>query len=140
MVRAAEERSLDRPTHAVDHYRKAHDHACKALSKPSGGGVQVGGEDAMPLTFRLLESVPNPFSGSAAISFEIPEATEVSLRVYDLSGRLVRTIVDTYVTEGNHRAEWDGRDDAEARAGAGIYFLRLVGGSSTSSRKVVLVR
>jgi len=88
----------------------------------------------------LSPNYPNPFGPSTTVSFLLPEPSHVSLRVYDVSGRLVRELADTRIEAGSHVRTWDGRDDDGRAVAAGVYFFRLGVGSRTETRRTVLVR
>jgi M6 family metalloprotease-like protein len=90
--------------------------------------------------FALEPCVPNPFNPSTAIRFVLPERANVNLAVYDVSGRLVRTLASETLPAGRHERVWDGRDDAGARAGSGVYLCRLDAGSKVASVKVLLLK
>ena len=90
--------------------------------------------------YRLHESVPNPASRGTTIRFDLPAASHVSLRVYDIAGRLVRSLVDQPREAGRHRVVWDGRSDAGLDAGGGVYFYRLEAGAYQATRRMVLLR
>ncbi len=62
----------------------------------------------------------------------------MTLRLYDLQGRVVRTLVDQDAEAGPFAAQWDGRSDDGARMRRGVYFVRLVAGAQTSEKKLVL--
>ena len=79
----------------------------------------------------------NPGTGSR-LEFTVPSASRVSLMVYDVQGRVVRTLVDQDAEAGPFSAQWDGRADDGARMGRGVYFARLVAGTLTSEKKLVL--
>ena len=64
----------------------------------------------------------------------------MTLRVYDVTGRLVRTLHDRHTTAGSHVASWNGRDDLGARAASGVYFYRIDAGGRTHTRKMTLLR
>jgi hypothetical protein len=87
--------------------------------------------------FRMRVVGANPGTDSR-LEFSLPSASRVSLKVYDLQGRAVRTLVDQDAEAGTFSARWDGRSDTGARMGRGIYFARLVAGSQTTERKLVL--
>ena len=90
--------------------------------------------------FALAPGRPNPFSGETLLSFSMPVAGSVQLSVFDVGGRLVRTLATGPQTAGEHVARWDGRDEAGARVAPGTYFVRLKGKGGTLSRSVVLIR
>jgi len=87
----------------------------------------------------LLGSAPNPFVSSTAVRFSIQERQRVSVRVYDLGGRLVRTLIDGMADPGVHELAWDGRSD-RGMAAAGIYFCRVEVQGSSATTKMVMAR
>ncbi len=101
-------------------------------------GVQEGDVSAGA---RASYNYPNPFNPSTVITYAVPSpGGSVLLRVYDLSGRLVRTLVSEWVREGEHSAVWDGKSDSGREVGSGIYFYRLTVGGETFERKMVLLK
>lgn len=93
-------------------------------------------------SFALRPPCPNPFgSGQGTrIAFAAPRATVATLRVFDLRGRVVKTLHDGAVEQGVYRFDWNGSDDAGRRAAAGVYFLRLKTPETNLIRKVLYVR
>jgi hypothetical protein len=89
---------------------------------------------------RLLKTYPNPFNPQATIRFELERDTHVTLRAYDVQGRAVRTLVDSYVAAGVREIRWDGRDGAGRNLPSGTYFLRLEAGRDSQSRTVTLLK
>jgi hypothetical protein len=102
------------------------------------GSVVVG--SAIPRYLVLHQNLPNPFNPSTEIAFDLPAAGHVTLRIYDVTGRSVRTLVDGRLEPAAHRIRWDGRDDHGRRVGSGIYFYHLRAGDQTLSRKLVMVQ
>jgi hypothetical protein len=89
----------------------------------------------------LRPNTPNPFSARTTIGFDLPRNDRVSLHIYDVSGRQVRTLVAGRVMEaGSHQLEWDGRADAGGRVEAGLYFCRIDVGTDSQTRRVVFAR
>ena len=88
----------------------------------------------------LEQSRPNPMSARAAIAFQLAPGDEgvVSLRVFDVSGRRIRTLAQGYRPAGPHHVEWDRTDDSGARVGRGVYFYRLQTPRRTIARKLVV--
>jgi flagellar hook assembly protein FlgD len=76
---------------------------------------------------------PNPSNPATVVAYDLPEATHVTLRVVDVRGRIVRTLVDGWRPAGAHRARWDGRDDRGRSVASGRYFAV---GEWTGTRKV----
>lgn len=83
---------------------------------------------------------PNPTRGSTTIGFALPREANVRLRIYDVAGRLVRTLVDGQVGAGEGVKIWDGKHNGGAQAAGGVYFYRLETGAQTLTRKMILVR
>ncbi len=91
--------------------------------------------------YRLYANSPNPFGPNTVVRYALRERAVVRLRVYDVAGRRVRTLVDSEAqAPGPHEARWDGRDDAGHAAASGVYFYRLQAGPYTESRRMVLLR
>ena len=84
---------------------------------------------------------PNPFNPQTTIAFDLPRALEVSLEIYDLKGRLVRTLLSGNPhSAGNHKQVWDGRDaDGQATA-SGVYFYRFTAGDQNRVGKLTLLK
>jgi hypothetical protein len=87
----------------------------------------------------LLGARPNPTSGATEIGFVLPADARVSLRIYDVHGRLVRTLIDATMPAGVHRAIW-GAGDRERVAKSGIYFAKLKVGTTERSERILLLR
>jgi hypothetical protein len=83
---------------------------------------------------------PNPFTNETVISFAIQNPTLVSLDVFSVEGRRIRTLVRDRIGSGLHRVEWDGRDSAGRQVASGIYFLRIHAGDLRETRRIVLLR
>jgi len=94
-----------------------------------------------PLALNLLyPSVPNPFNPSTLISFEMAGAGHASLKVYDVAGNLVRTLVDDERGAGRHSVTWDGRNESGWVAATGVYLYRFETGTSVQTRRMTLVK
>ncbi|HEY6193180.1 MAG TPA: T9SS type A sorting domain-containing protein [Bacteroidota bacterium] len=98
-------------------------------------GVREGLAAGIPSEFKLYQNFPNPFNPRTIISYEIPTPTPVVLKVYDLFGREVATLVDGVQDAGFKSVQWDATGMA-----SGVYFYRLSAGRFTQTRKLVLVR
>ncbi|MCB1060092.1 MAG: T9SS type A sorting domain-containing protein [Calditrichaeota bacterium] len=89
----------------------------------------------LPSSITLHPNYPNPFNPTTEISFELPRATNVSLRVFDLLGREVAVLVNGDMSAGAHRVEFNGKELA-----SGVYFYRLDAGEFSRTRKMVLLK
>ena len=106
---------------------------------PSRSAQQAMGSAAVT---RLGRGYPNPVRasiGSSSIDFALARASRATLRVFDASGRLVRTVVDATLEQGPHTARWDCRDELGAKVASGVYFYRLEAGGYAESRRLVLL-
>jgi len=89
---------------------------------------------------RLLPNVPNPFNPTTEIHFELDQPGMVRVSVYDISGRLVETLVQEHLEAGTHTRLWEGRDLSGRQVPSGSYFLRLQSGQHTVNRKMLLIK
>lgn len=100
---------------------------------PNLSGVESQPVIKRPVSVALFASAPNPTKGNATISYSIPAQSEVSLKVYDATGRLVRTLASGTREAGVHSVTLDGRG-----LGSGVYFYRLQAGNFTATKKLVI--
>jgi plastocyanin len=100
------------------------------------------GPASLPKAFSLAQNVPNPFNPSTTIKFDVPEGTPVtvSLKVYDIRGRLVNTLVNDIRQSGTYSVFWDGTDDLGRQVPSGVYFYRMQAGDFMQTRKMVLLK
>lgn len=94
-------------------------------------------DGVIPTRFDLTSTSANPFTSIAALHYALPRAGMADLGIYDVTGRLVRTLVDGPVAAGNYAADWDGRDDGGNPMPSGIYFARLRAGGEEKRLKLV---
>jgi len=83
---------------------------------------------------------PNPFIGSTALSYYIPQSNRVELQIYDVSGRLVQSLIDEMCNPGHHMLVWDATDDAGKTVPVGIYFVRFATSDYERIEKLILLR
>jgi hypothetical protein len=102
-------------------------------------GTPVGVE-TVPASFALKGNFPNPFNPTTTIKFALAASEYVHLNVYDLGGRLVKTLVDEPMTAANHEVIWDGKDNSGARVASGVYFYKLVAGEFNATDKMVMLK
>ena len=96
--------------------------------------------DAIPHEFRLISNYPNPFNMNTLIRFSIPSGGDVSLDIFDLLGRRIRSFDINNLNAGIHEISWDGRNrDGEALA-SGIYFYKLEFGRLSQTRRMTLIK
>ena len=100
----------------------------------------TGTGDLGPTSISMGPARPNPFSGSTTIELLLPRSAPVSLEVYDVAGRRVRTLVSGTLGPGRHTIVWDGMNSSGAEVSPGIYFTRLVSGRRRLTGKAVVLR
>jgi flagellar hook assembly protein FlgD len=88
----------------------------------------------------LKQNYPNPFNPSTLIDFEVFESSEVSLSVYDLSGRLVKNLLSSNLNSGAYSVEWNGKNTNGVSAAAGVYFYSISSKESTIIKKMSLIK
>jgi hypothetical protein len=120
-----------------DWFVVAHGSYSSSPSQTSGGVAKPA--SGPPPALALGAARPNPSQGAVMIPFSLPNEREVTLRLYDVSGRLVRTLLTGRRPAGEHDVLWDARSDAGSRAPQGVYFYRLQADDWVSQRKVVLL-
>jgi hypothetical protein len=125
-----------------DHYKiTALDHAGNESDPASPESITGVDEPAMPARFALYRSVPNPLRSGTEIAYDVPaDGGEVTLTVYNVAGRRVRTLVDGPQTPGRKSATWDGRDDRGNVVGSGVYYCRLEATGYEQSIKITVLR
>jgi hypothetical protein len=106
----------------------------------SPDGVTGIGGTPVPTASYLEQNTPNPFGAATRIAFGLKEASNVSLSVYDVSGRLVRVLMSGSKTAQCYEVVWDGRDEHNRPVASGVYFLSLKAGPFTQTRKMVVAR
>lgn len=88
----------------------------------------------------MVQNYPNPFNPDTVIRFNLPVSAQTQLNVYDMSGRLVRTLVNGTVNAGTHQVTWNATDNAGNVLPSGMYVYRLAAGELTASGKMVYVK
>jgi formylglycine-generating enzyme required for sulfatase activity len=93
-----------------------------------------------PHTYKLRQNYPNPFNPETTISFDLPKTSVVSLIIYDVLGREIKTLVSEQKSAGLYDYIWDGNNDAGNQVKSGVYIYRIQTGDFTFSRKMILIR
>ncbi|MBD3367519.1 MAG: T9SS type A sorting domain-containing protein [Candidatus Eisenbacteria bacterium] len=102
-----------------------------------GTGIGEKGFDR----FHLEQNVPNPFNPVTTIAYQVPSGgADVRIEIYDVSGRLVKTLVDEHRPAGRHEVSWVGRDASGDEVASGVYFCRMNAGGEKMTRKMLLLK
>jgi hypothetical protein len=122
----------------------AYDAVQNATSDDSDADFRITGatpaDDVPVQRLTLDQNHPNPFNPRTEIHFALPRAQEVQLRIYDVEGRLVRTLVAEPRQAGRHAVVWSGDNDRGERVASGLYFYRLTTEESSLTRKMMLLK
>ena len=98
-------------------------------------GVGENRRTKNPISLTLKQNCPNPFSSLTNISYQIPNSSHVSLKVYDIAGREVATLIDGFKRQGEYSVKWDAAENS-----LGIYLYRLTVGGFSETKRCIIVR
>jgi hypothetical protein len=107
---------------------------------PGPGGDPGTGTPPLPLHLQFHRVAPNPFVGRTVVAFDLPEARDAEVRVFDIGGALVRTLWSGMLGAGRHRFEWNASGDDGRRVAPGLYLVRTRVGDVERSQKLVVLR
>ncbi len=97
-----------------------------------------------PESFDLVQNYPNPFNPTTTIRFAVPSelegAAHATLKVYDLSGREVKTLINEAMSPGEYSVDWDATNNEGEKVAGGVYLYRLVAGDYTATKKMILMK
>ncbi|UCE17251.1 MAG: T9SS type A sorting domain-containing protein [Gemmatimonadota bacterium] len=103
----------------------------------------VKGESRVPMEYTLEQNHPNPFNATTDIGYQIPDCGSpghTTLKIYNMLGREVVTLVDDMKEPGLYKATWNGRDAHGSDVASGVYFCRLTAGNFTATRRMLLMK
>lgn len=119
----------------------------RVLSAATGSSITVelsasttGTHESDVPSSTYIRAIPNPTRGFASISFGLANAAVVTLEVFDVAGRRVRSVAKEWVAAGRHARSWDGRDESGSAVAAGIYVLRFRAGAELRTERIVVAR
>ncbi|MCH7760909.1 T9SS type A sorting domain-containing protein [candidate division TA06 bacterium] len=89
---------------------------------------------------KLSQNSPNPFQLQTIIEYQLPQTAELSIKIYNLLGQVVKTLVEKKQQAGYYTILWDGRDEARRQVTSGVYFFRFTSKNFSKTRKIILLR
>lgn len=117
----------------------SHDWMVRLLQAPGAGGIFVD-TDELPVRYKLYSGYPNPFREKTSIAFDLPNKSNCSIEVFDITGRKIKTLMNGVLKAGHYNLEWDGSDKDGRKVSNGIYFYRMKTDSFNEVKKVILIR
>jgi len=103
-------------------------------------GIEEINNGTIPTLFNLYQNMPNPFSFQTAIRYSIPRECNVSLSIYDISGKLVKTLINETMNAGVYTISWNGNDNDGRKVGQGVYFYILKTTAEETQKKMLMLR
>lgn len=104
----------------------------QAVSAVNGNGL--------PTEFALSQNYPNPFNPTTTVNFDLPNKSDVSIKIYNVLGQVVNTLVDESLEAGSYKVEWDGNNDNGLHAASGVYFYKIVAGDFVQTKKMMMLK
>jgi len=130
----------DSPCNAVCGIMGAFEIGCSSSAGPDTPDVASADGDVLPAVTQLRGNYPNPFNPQTTIAFDLSQPGHARVDVYDLAGRLVRTLHSGVLAAGPHQVMWNGRGSEGRMSAAGIYFFRLKTELVTDTQRMTLVK
>ncbi|MCD4818808.1 MAG: T9SS type A sorting domain-containing protein [Candidatus Cloacimonetes bacterium] len=93
-----------------------------------------------PNIYSLSPNYPNPFNPETTIDFSLKETDNVSLKVYNIKGQLVKTLVNEKKETGNHSIVWNGKDNNDRKVSSGVYFYQINADEFTDVKKMMMIK
>ncbi|MFC2084819.1 T9SS type A sorting domain-containing protein, partial [Bacteroidota bacterium] len=97
-------------------------------------------ESIIPDKFDVAQNYPNPFNPATTLRYGLPKASFVSIKIYNLLGQLVKTLVNEDVSAGIYEVQWNGDDESGRKVASGTYIYRVVAGKNVVTKKMVLLK
>jgi hypothetical protein len=97
-------------------------------------------DEFLPVSHNLFQNYPNPFNPSTIISYSIPNVSFVSLKIYDILGREVKTLVNSEQNTGIYNIQWNGDNNYGSKVSSGIYLYKIEAGNFMMTKKMILLK
>ncbi|NIV72599.1 MAG: T9SS type A sorting domain-containing protein [Calditrichae bacterium] len=102
--------------------------------------IELDKTSNLPKRFDLLQNYPNPFNSQTIIRFRLAKSERVTIKIYNLLGETVNTLIDENMEAGRFRVVWEGKDNHGNSVSSGLYFLQMTARSFQKTRKLILIR
>jgi hypothetical protein len=107
------------------------------ITDPDNVGVDT---NTGPFSFALHQNFPNPFNPSTEIQYEIPDDLLISVSIYDVAGRHIRSLINEDKLAGSYSTIWDGKNDLGSSVAAGVYIYSIEAGKHRQNKKAVYLK
>jgi hypothetical protein len=104
------------------------------------GSVTDVTDEALPVSYELFQNYPNPFNPSTIISYALPRASFVTIKIYDMLGREVKTLVNSEQNAGILNVQWNGENDFGSKVSSGAYIFMIKTGDFFQAKKMILLK
>jgi hypothetical protein len=113
----------------------------KKLTFSTSTGVnEISKEQELIRTFELFQNYPNPFNPTTQIEYQIANAGHVEIQVFNITGKLIKTLTSSELSAGKYTVNWNGKDNDNRPVASGIYIYRVMFGNSVLSKKMLLLK
>ena len=109
------------------------------IYKPDSS-TSVNSDQILPIETNLYQNYPSPFNPSTNIKFRISETGIVSIKIFNVLGKEIRTLLEKNLPAGEHSVQWNGKDDTENLLPGGVYFIQMIAGSYQKTIKTILLK
>jgi len=104
------------------------------------GTTTVGTDEALPVSYELFQNYPNPFNPSTIISYALPKASHVTIKIYDMLGREIKTLVNSEQNAGILNIQWNGNNNFGTKVSTGAYIYMIKAGDFFQAKKMILLK
>jgi len=104
------------------------------------GTTTVGTDEALPVSYELFQNYPNPFNPSTIISYALPRASHVTIKIYDMLGREIKTLVNSEQNAGILNIQWNGNNNFGTKVSTGAYIYMIKAGDFFQAKKMILLK
>jgi len=136
--------TMEDPHHSLMYiYNDGEGHQHRELPDYAGTTIalsEIGGSSVVPVDYGLNQNYPNPFNPTTEISFALPQASFVTLDIYNVLGQRVNSLVNGELPAGEHTVTWNGTNDAGGSVASGVYFYRLTAGDFVQTKKMMMLK
>lgn len=112
----------------------------ETIDSTGGSGPQSSGTGRLSIPTMLYSPKPNPFNAHTAIRFSLTASSKVDLKIYNSTGRLVKTLANSEMNHGYYTITWDGKDNQNRIQSKGIYFVRFKTNDYSETKKIVMMK